>query len=307
MYQQILKGLTLALCISSISCPVLAHTHEPVATTAQTALLEQQPLKEEHTKKAILLVSTGTTYNDIREKTIDAIEKAMIVQFKDFKVYSVFSSQSIVQKIEKRDKVNILDVKEAIEQLEADGIEAVVVQPTYVMNGLEFENMKAIVEQHKDCFEQIAYAAPLLTSTQDYKAIAEVMYQETTSLQADEAVVYMGHGTDHYANAAYAALNYVLEDLGYHHIVVGTLESYPSIDNVIKKLKAQKVKKVKLMPFMIMAGSHANKDMAGDDEDSWKVQLEKAGFEVECVLKGLGEYEAIQKIYVQHTQDAINH
>ena len=305
MQQSFFKAFTLALCMSSMVCPLSAHTHEH-KTTTQVKTSVQQPLNKQDTKKAILLVSTGTTYNDIREKTIDAIEKAMIDQYKDFKVYSVFSSQSIVQKIEKRDQVNILDVEEAMHQLEKDGIEAVVVQPTYVMNGIEYENMKAIVEEHKDDFKQIAYAAPLLTSTQDYKAIAEVIHKEAGNLQADEAVVYMGHGTDHYANASYAALNYVLEDLNYHQIVVGTLESYPSIDNVIKTLKAQNVKKVKLMPFMIMAGSHANKDMAGEGDDSWKVQLEKAGFEVECVMKGLGEYEAIQKLYIQHTQDAIS-
>lgn len=318
MKKHLSKILAVALCLSTSYTMGFAHVHNHITHQEtinkekesnvkenQVATGESGIAKGDAKKQAILVMSTGTTYNAIREVTIDAIEKMIKEQFKTYEVYSVFSSQSIIKKIEARDHIDVLDVEEAMRQLIENKVGTVVIQPTYVMNGLEYENMKAVIEQYKDHFVNIVYGTPLLSSTEDYKEVAKVMQSEAANLKTDEALVYMGHGTTHFANATYPALNYVLNDLGYHNIVVGTLESYPALDEVIKTLKTKNIKKVKLMPFMVLAGTHANTDMAGKDKDSWKTQLEAAGFEVECVVKGLSEYEAIQKLYTQHAQTAI--
>lgn len=297
--------LTLAVCVGAVGGNLYATNNQLVEKVVVTNQKIKTKQEEKLSKQAILVVSTGTTYNEVRELTIDAIENKIAAYFTDYKVYSALSSQSIIKKIEARDKMDILDVEEAMQQLIEEQVDTVVIQPTYVMNGQEYEKMKEIVEKYRSHFTSISYGAPLLSSTEDYKVVADIISKEATKLKEDEAIVYMGHGTEHYANAGYAALNYVLQDLGYHQVIIGTLDSYPGIDEVIKTLQSKKIKKVKLMPFMIIAGSHANTDMAGEDKDSWKSQLEAAGFEVTCEIKGLGEYEEIHKLYIDHVQAGI--
>ena len=237
----------------------------------------------ENKKKAILAVSFGTSFHETREKTIDRIEADLAAAYPEYTLYRAWTSKMIITKLKKRDGIVIPTVAEAVEQMISDGVQELIVQPTHIINGIENDLMKEDVLARKEAFEKIAFGDPL----------AE-----------DEALVFMGHGTTHYANTVYAALDYTFKDLGYTRTFLGTVEAYPSMESLKKQLRALALKKVILAPFMVVAGDHANNDMSGEDEDSWKSQFEAEGYQVSCVLKGLGEYPSVRKIYVAHTEAA---
>lgn len=257
-------------------------------------------------KKAILVVSFGTSYNDTRQKTIDAIENDIKNAYPDYEIIRAFTSQTIINKLKERDSLVIYNVKEAMEKLIKDGFDTVICQPTHIMNGYEYDDMVSEVSEYKSKFKFLAFGTPLLTSTKDYKAVANILSNEIPELQINEALVFMGHGTEHYANSAYAALDYHLKDNGNKNIFVGTVEGYPDLDTILKQMKSFNPKKIYLMPLMVVAGDHATNDMAGDEQDSWKITFKKQGYEVEVILKGLGEIQAIRQIYINHVKDAID-
>ena len=252
---------------------------------------------------AILAVSFGTSHADTREKTIDRIEEDIQKAYPDDKVYRAWTSKMIIKKIWNRDGVKIFNVKEAMEQMKADGIKNVLVQPTHVINGIENDLMKEDALAFKNHFERITFGDPLLTTQQDHVEIVNAICQEFSDLPSDCALILMGHGTSHYANDVYAALDYRFKDLGHDNIHLATVEGYPTLENVIRLVKEQGAKKVILTPFMIVAGDHARNDMSGEDEDSWKNQFQAAGYEVECCLKGLGEYPAVQNMLIRHVTE----
>lgn len=252
------------------------------------------------TKKAILAVSFGTSHNDTREVTIDAIEKDMQAAFPEYPLYRAWTSKMIINKVNKRDHVHIDTVKEAMEKMRADGITDVLVQPTHVINGIENDIMKEEALSYREDFHSISFGDPLLTSEQDNREVIGAVAEEFSHLKDDEVLVLMGHGTTHYANSIYAALDYTFKDRGHKNIFLGTVEAYPSMDSIMKLVKEYDPSKVVLAPFMIVAGDHAKNDMAGDDPESWYRQFKDAGYEVEAVIKGLGEYPGIRKILVNH-------
>lgn len=254
-------------------------------------------------QKAILVVSFGTSFNDTREKTIDVIEKKLADAFADRAFYRAWTSKMIMKKVLQRDGVKINNVTEAMEQMLADGISDVIVQPTHVMNGLENNLMKKEILRFTKEFDQITFGGPLLDKEEDKLEVIDALRKEF-QLKDDEALVLMGHGSEHYANSIYAELDYTFKDMGYDNMHIGTVEAYPTVDSVLRLVKKQEPKKVYMAPFMIVAGDHANNDLAGEEEDSWKRLFENKGHEVECVLKGLGEYEAVQEIFVKHAQNA---
>lgn len=258
-------------------------------------------------KKAVLVVSFGTSYNDSREKTIGAVENKIAEAFPDYDQKRAFTSQIIIDKIASRDGEEIDNVTEAMQKLVDEGYGTVIVQPTHVMNGEEYDEMMELTAPFEDKFAVIKYGKPLLTSTDDYEEVINAIVAETPQIQdKTTAVVFMGHGTEHFANATYAALDYRFKAMGYDNVFVGTVEGYPDIDKIKSDLATFNPNKVVLVPLMIVAGDHANNDMAGDEEDSWKTQLKKEGYEVECVIKGLGEYEGIQNMFVEHCQNAVD-
>lgn len=252
------------------------------------------------TKKAVLAVSFGTSHNDTREVTIDAIEKDMQAAFPEYPLYRAWTSKMIINKVNKRDNVHIDTVKEAMERMRADGITDVLVQPTHVINGIENDIMKEEALSYREDFHSISFGDPLLTSEQDNREVIVAVAEEFSHLKEDEVLVLMGHGTTHYANSIYAALDYTFKDRGHKNIFLGTVEAYPSMDSIMKLVKEYAPSKVVLAPFMIVAGDHAKNDMAGDDPESWYSQFKEAGYEVEAVIKGLGEYPGIRKILVNH-------
>ena len=257
------------------------------------------------TTKAILVVSFGTSHNDTRKLTIDAIEHDIAVAYPDFRIYRAWTSKIIIKKLLERDGIHILNVKEAMEQMIQDGISELIVQPTHVINGIENDLMKQDVLSYAEQFSSIRFGTPLLTSTHDNNFVVEAIAQDLgSSLSEDEVLVLMGHGTTHYANTVYAALDYTFKDRGYSKIFLGTVEAYPSMQSLLRQVTAMNPRRAVLAPFMIVAGDHAKNDMAGDNPDSWKCQFEQHGIEVSCIFKGLGEYPKIRQLFLEHIQNS---
>ncbi|SHH40314.1 sirohydrochlorin cobaltochelatase [Tepidibacter thalassicus] len=265
----------------------------------------EEEVKKDPNKKAVLVVSFGTSYADTRKVTIEACESKIDKAFPDYEMRRAFTSDIIIKKLKERDKIKVDTPKEALTKLKKEGFSEVIVQPLHVINGAEYDDLIAEVNNFKNDFDKLVVGNPLLTSIEDYKNLVEALKTQMPELKDNEAVVFMGHGTHHYSNSAYACLDYMFEDMGIR-AYVGTVEGYPTLDNVIKKLKRDNVEKVILMPLMLVAGDHANNDMAGDEEDSWKSVLKKEGFVVEAYLHGLGENEKVQDMYVQHAKEAVN-
>lgn len=258
----------------------------------------------ENTTKAILVVSFGTSFPDTRKRTIEAIEKDIADAYPGYRVYRAWTSKMIMKKLLRTENLKIYSVREAMEAMIKDGITEVVVQPTHVINGIENDLMKKDALVYADSFSEIRFGAPLLTSEQDNDEVIQAVAGEYASLPEGSAVVLMGHGTTHYANAIYAALDYRFKDQGYKNIFLGTVEAYPSLDSLLRQVQEQNPRSVVLAPFMIVAGDHATNDMAGDNPDSWRNKFEEAGFTVSCVMKGLGEYPAIRRILLRHVAEA---
>lgn len=255
--------------------------------------------------KALLTVSFGTSVNETREKTIDAIEAALKADNPDRKMYRAWTSKMIIRKIQNRDGVKIDTVEEAMNRMKADGITDLIVQPTHIINGIENDLMKQDVLSHAQGFESVRFGAPLLTSTKDNEEAILALMEEWKDLPKEDVLVLMGHGTTHYANSAYAALDYTFKDLGYNNVFLGTVEAYPSMVSLLKQVKKYHPQTVHLAPFMVVAGDHATNDMAGDDPDSWRCQFEKEGFTVNCHMKGLGEYQGIRSLFLKHARESL--
>lgn len=251
-------------------------------------------------QKAILMVSFGTSHSDALEKNIVPIERQMEEAFPEYRVYRAFTSGMIKKILQKRENSFVFNVKEAMEQMLSDGVEQVIVQPTHIINGIENDRMLSDLMEYTDRFEKIRVGSPLLTSVEDYKKAIHAVMAEVR-LEEDEALVLMGHGTDHHANSAYPTLEYTFHALGYNQVLVGTVEGFPDLRNVMTKLAVGGQKKVTLLPFMVVAGDHAKNDMAGE-EDSWKEKLLVEGYEVKAVIKGLGEMKGIRNIYQEHIE-----
>ena len=260
----------------------------------------------EEAKPVILVVSFGTSYNDNRDLSIGAVEQAIQAAYPDWEVRRAFTAQTIIDILDERDGIDIDNVTEAMDRLVADGVKKVVIQPTHVMNGYEYDDVVAEIAPYADQFEGFAVGAPLLTSIEDYEAVTEALLADNEYVGSeDTAIVYMGHGTEHFANATYSQMQLMMQAAGYENVFVGTVEGFPALDNVMASVTAFGAEKVVLYPFMVVAGDHANNDMAGDEEDTWKTAFTNAGFEVECVLEGMGQNPAIQAVYVEHVQAAM--
>ena len=263
--------------------------------------------QDEIGENELLVVSFGTSYNDSRRLTVGAIENAIENAFPDYSVRRGFTSQIIIDNVKKRDKIAIDNVKEALNRAIDNGVKNLVVQPTHLMNGLEYTDLVNELAENSDAFESVAVGEPLLTSDDDFKTVISAITDATKEYDDGEtAICFMGHGTEADSNAVYQKMQDMLKEEGFDNYYVGTVEATPSCEDVIAQVKEGSYKKVVLEPLMIVAGDHANNDMAGDDDDSWKSQFKAAGYEVTCLVRGLGELEPIQQLFVQHAQAAID-
>ena len=258
-------------------------------------------------KDVILVVSFGTSYYETRKNTIDAIEQDIRAAYPDYEVRRAFTAQTIINILEKRDGYNIENVTQALERMVQEGVKNVILQPTHVMTGYEYDDMVAEASKFEGKFDSLKISRPVLVEDADYEALVSVLAEETEAYNADgTAVVFMGHGTEHEANATYTKLQAQFLLAGYRNYYIGTVEATPSVEDVLEAVKATDASKVVLLPLMIVAGDHANNDMAGDEEDSWKTIFTQAGYEVECVLRGMGSYSGVRQMILDHLSDTIN-
>lgn len=253
----------------------------------------------------LMVVSFGTSYNDSRRLTIGAIENAIESAFPDYSVRRGFTSQIIIDHVKSRDDIAIDNVKEALDRAVENGVKNLVIQPTHLMNGLEYNDLVNEVAEYADAFEVVAVGEPLLTSDTDFEAVIKAITEDTAEYDDGEtAICFMGHGTEAESNQVYAKMQDMLTEAGYQNYFIGTVEAEPTVEEVLVVVSEGTYKKVVLQPLMVVAGDHANNDMAGDEEDSWKSTFEAAGYEVTSILRGLGELEAIQQLFVEHAQAA---
>lgn len=256
-------------------------------------------------QSAILAVSFGTSHRDALEENITPIEADLAAAFPERTLRRAFTSGMILRCLADREGLCIDDVPRALERLAGEGCTDVVLQPTHIMNGDEFDKLCAQAEPFRAKFARMTFGRPLLTTLEDYRDLTAALTEILPEAEADTAHVFMGHGTEHYANAAYCQLEYMLHDGGRTDAVLGTVEGYPGLEEVFRRLgERETVQKVVLHPLMVVAGDHAKNDLAGDEPESWKSQLTARGYQVSCELKGLGEYPQIRVLFVRHALEA---
>lgn len=254
-------------------------------------------------KKALMVVSFGTTYPDAR-RAIENLEERLCAAFPDYDFYRAFTSRMVARKIEKEEGVYIPSPAELLEQLAAGGYEEVRCQSLHVIFGQEYEKLMDQLRPFGGRFERLLAGEPLLWDTQDYLRLTAALLGQMPRLAEDEAYVFMGHGTEHPANAAYALVENCFRYHGAERVYVGTVEGFPHLDYVLARLNKCEVTNVHLAPLMIVAGDHAQNDLAGEEEDSWKSRLESEGYTVETHLTGLGELDAVGDIFIDHCRQA---
>ena len=277
----------------------------------------------------LLVVSFGTSFNDSRVKDIKGIEDALQAAYPDWSVRRAFTAQIIINHVQARDGEKIDNMQQAMDRAVANGVKNLVVQPTHLMHGAEYDEMMEMIDEYRDKFESVAVAEPLLGEVgadaavinEDKEAVAKAVTAEAVATAGYDSVeaaakdgtafVFMGHGTSHTAKVSYSQMQTAMQTLGYDNVFIGTVEGEPestSCENVIEAVKAAGYTKVVLRPLMVVAGDHANNDMAGADEDSWLSQFEASGAfdSVDCQIAGLGGVADVQQLYVAHTKAAID-
>ena len=285
--------------------------------------------QDEIGENELLVVSFGTSFNDSRAEDVKGIEDALAEAYPDWSVRRAFTAQIIINHVEARDDEVIDNMQQALDRAVENGVKNLVVQPTHLMHGAEYDEMTEAINGYKDKFESVAIAEPMLGEVgddatvinDDKKAVAQAITDEAckeagfdsmdAAAEAGTAFVFMGHGTSHTANVTYDQMQTQMENLGFKNAFIGTVEGKPedtACDKVIEKVKEAGYKNVVLRPLMVVAGDHANNDMAGDDEDSWKSQFVASGnFEnVDTQIAGLGRIEAVEQLYVDHSKAAID-
>lgn len=264
-------------------------------------------------KKAILVVSFGTTYPEARQAAIDQVTSKIRLAFPAYTVCQAFTSRRVIERISTREGIQYLTEEQALAALAEEGFREVVVQPLHMEAGYEYDKVRRVVEAYRDkqVFEKLYLGRPLLYYagqegvTDDYLAAIQAVRRTFPPTGPQEAIALLGHGGLHPANAVYAALQLKLQDVGIGQVYVFTVEGYPGVGELIRRLTADGIRQVTLIPLLLVAGEHARRDMAGDEPDSFQSQLQAAGFAVRVCLQGVGENPAIQDIYVQHVKDAL--
>lgn len=253
-------------------------------------------------KTALLCVSFGTSVPAAR-KSITAVEETLHAEMPEADFYRVFTSKTIRRILASKGET-VWSMDEALEHLTDGSYDRVVIQPTHFLYGLEYESLKASVEEAKKRFPALLLGAPLLSGTGDLQALAKVLSEEFPKKE-NSALVLMGHGTPHFSNVVYPAIQAVFHMMGRKDVYVGTVEGWPEIEEICGELKTGNYTQVRTAPLMLVAGDHALNDMAGDEEDSWKSILTREGYEVECIMQGLGVLPGVQEMYRQHLQELL--
>lgn len=255
-------------------------------------------------KKAILVVSFGTSYEETRKRTIDGIETALADAFPERVLYRAWTSRRILKKLKETKGIHYDTIQEALERMKDDQVTDVLVQPTHMLDGLENRTMIEEISRYKDQFASVRIGKPMLTDERDKENLVDTIISVFSDLRDQDMLALMGHGSPHIQDGIYESLNDWFRKKGHPNICVGTVEHEPGFGEILQRAREAKPEKILLAPLMIVAGDHALNDMAGAEEDSWKSQLEQEGFQTVCVLKGLGEYPQIHELFVRHAQQA---
>ena len=270
------------------------------------ASLDDPRNEDQISDQELLVVSFGTSYNNSRRLTIGGIESRLEKDFPEWSVRRGFTSQIIIDHVLRRDGEKIDNVTEALDRAIDNGVKTLLVQPTHLMHGFEFTDLVEELAEYADAFDKIIVGEPLLSSEEDFSAVADIITEATKEYDDGKtAICFMGHGTEAPSNEIYDRMQKVLTEKGFENYYIGTVEAEPSVEDVLEAVQQGGYERVVLRPLMVVAGDHANNDMAGDEEDSWKSIFEAAGFEVVCVVEGLGQLGGVQEIFSQHVQDAL--
>lgn len=257
-------------------------------------------------KKAILSVSFGTKNKDLEKKTIDLLEESYKELIPGAKVYRAITNEALIQLInDSGENEPVYAVREVMARMVLDGVTHVYVQPAYLLHGVEYEDLYNMLFSHKADFIEVKCGEPLLSSQEDLENVAKALMAEYGDLSKEEGLCLIGHGSKHYTNAIYCALDYALKDQGFENAHIATFNAYPQIDKAINHLNKQGIKKVHIQPFMFVAGESALEGVGGDGPDSMATKLREAGFDVTFHNKCLGEYESIREIYKSHLKAVI--
>lgn len=253
---------------------------------------------------AILAASFGTSYRENRELTIGAIERAVQEAFPEYEVRRAFTSPTIIRIMKQREGVNIDSAEEALLRAASDGIRRLAVLSTHMMEGFEYHALRALLERYADRFDRLLFSGPLLTEEADFHALVKAVAKcAVPYLDGRTAICFLGHGTGAESNAVYGKIQELFRKAGQEHCYVGTVEAGPTASEVLNQINDRGIyERIVLKPLMVVAGDHANKDMAGG-EDSWRVRFEQAGYEVICLMEGLGQMPEVRELYVQHVRD----
>lgn len=261
--------------------------------------IHSEMVVERGDKKGILLVHFGTSKERAREDALESIKEHVEEDFSGYKVREAYTSRMVIKKIYTQSGKRFLTPWEALKGMAEDGFTHVIVQATHVINGIESDHLKEEVRKVGEAFKDIRIGAPLLSSPEDYMEVADIFNRR----YAGKNVVLVGHGTPHHAGSSYGMLQYILDRRGYKNIFVGTVEGYPGLDEVIGELESRKIEEVVLVPLMVVAGVHAEEDIAGE----WRETLEERGIKVDVSMEGMGEIAEIQHLLIHHIEDAIGH
>lgn len=257
-------------------------------------------------KKGIIVTSFGTTYKETRKLCIESIENKIEEKYSDYLVLRAFTSQMVINKLKKRDNYIVDNPKEALEKMKAEGIEEIYIQPLHIILGHEYEKLLGQVDGFlkENPNHSIKIGKPLLNEDIDYEEVVDGL--SIGNLNEKEALVFMGHGTDHEVDTSYKKLEKTFRKKGHENVYIGTVEGEITIEDIIPSLKSKDIEKIILKPFMLVAGDHAINDMASSEKDSWASILRSHGFQVETIIKGLGEIKPIQNIYLKHLENIID-
>lgn len=251
-------------------------------------------------KKGLLIVSFGTSYRDAYANDIAPVERALAAAFPECVCLCAYASTVILRKLKSREDLTLPGISEGLDALAAQGVRELLVQPTFLIPGIEYEKMVSIIQDKRSLFDTVRVGAPLLSGDSDYARIASCM--QAVHSPREGALVLMGHGTDHAANSAYARLEAAFAEAGHTDVFIGTVEGTPCLEDLLPRLAPYS--QVIVAPLLLVAGDHAKNDMAGDSPDSWRSRLIGAGHEAECFLRGMGSFRFTRELLIAHAKAA---
>ena len=254
--------------------------------------------------KAIVVVSYGTSYVGTREKTIGAVERDLAAAFPDRELRRAFTARMVIDIVKRKEGRTIDHISDALRKLAEEGFDDILVQSTHIVNGGQFDFVTESLREYRDRFKSVKLGVPLLTTAEDYNKVIDALRKEFYPAEKDTALVIMGHGSVHYANATYSQLQLMFHSLGMDNVYVTTAGRFPDFPDTVRMMEGKGYRKVRLVPLLVVAGDHVTNDLKSDEEGSLSYEMKKAGYEVECIGKGLGEFESFRKLFVEHAKEA---